>query len=108
MVGFYEVCPLKALPKVDNVYVSGSADDQIRPEWEQSAARRVLGVESVVISGAGHANIFTKAKYAAQLAHACLKGLCRRRLGHNPHCKRSAGRVEKVLGERQAVAVIET
>ena len=66
--------PLKALPKVDNVYVSGSADDQIRPEWEQSAARRVLGVEPVVISGAGHANIFTKA-YAAQLADACVKGL---------------------------------
>ena len=75
MVGFYEVCPLKALPKVDNVYVSGSADDQIRPEWEQSEARRVLGVEPVVISGAGHANIFTKAKYAAQLADACVKGL---------------------------------
>src|SRR5215472_16953176 len=75
MVGFYEVCPLKALPKVDNVYVSGSADDQIRPEWEQSAARRVLGVEPVVISGAGHANIFTNAKYAAQLADACVKGL---------------------------------
>lgn len=73
MVGFYEVCPLKALPKVDNVYVSGSADEQIRPEWEQSAARRVLGVEPVVISGAGHANIFTK--YAAQLADACVKGL---------------------------------
>jgi hypothetical protein len=75
MVGFYEVCPLKTLPKVDNVYVSGSADDQIRPEWEQSAARRVLGVEPVVISGAGHANIFTMAKYAAQLADACVKGL---------------------------------
>jgi Alpha/beta hydrolase family len=75
MVGFYEVCPLKALPKVDNVYVSGSADDQIRPEWEQSAARRVLGVEPVVISDAGHANIFSNAKYAAQLADACVKGL---------------------------------
>ena len=74
MVGFYEVCPLKALPKVDNVYVSGSADDQIRPEWEQSTARRVLGVEPVVISGAGHANNFTKV-YAAQLADACVKGL---------------------------------
>jgi len=73
MVGFYEVCPLKALPKVDNVYVSGSADGQIRPEWQQSAARRVLGVEPVVISGAGHANMFTK--YAAQLADACVKGL---------------------------------
>jgi hypothetical protein len=75
LVGFYEVCPLKALPKVDSVYVSGSADDQIRPEWEQSAARRVLGVEPVVISGAGHANIFSEAKYAAQLADACVKGL---------------------------------
>lgn len=30
MVGFYEVCPLKALPHVENVCVSGSADDQIR------------------------------------------------------------------------------
>jgi hypothetical protein len=47
MVGFYEVCPLKALPKVDNVYVSGS--------------------------GSGHANIFPK--YAAQLADACVKDL---------------------------------
>jgi hypothetical protein len=75
MAGFYEVCPLKALPKVDNVYVSGSADDQIRPEWEQSAARRVLGVEPVIISGAGHANIITNAKYAAQLADACAEGL---------------------------------
>ena len=73
MVGFYEVCPLKALPKVDNVYVSGSADNQIRPEWQQSAARRDLGVEPVVISGAGHANIVTK--YAAELADACIKGL---------------------------------
>ena len=73
MVGFYEVCPLKALPKVDTVYVSGSADDQIRAEWEQSAARRVLGVEPVVISGAGHANIYRK--YAAPLADACVKGL---------------------------------
>jgi hypothetical protein len=73
MVGFYEVCPLKALPNVDTVCVSGSADDQIRPEWEQSAARRDLGVEPVVISGAGHANIY--AKYAAELADACVKGL---------------------------------
>jgi pimeloyl-ACP methyl ester carboxylesterase len=73
MVGFYEVCPLKALPKADNVYVSGSADDQIRPEWEQSAARRVLGVEPIVIPGAGHSTIVTH--YAAQLADACVKGL---------------------------------
>jgi hypothetical protein len=74
MVGFYEVCPLKALPKVDNVYVSGSADDQIRPEWEQSAARRVLGVEPAVIPGAGHANIYA-APYVHQLADAFTEGL---------------------------------
>jgi len=74
LVGFYEVCPLKALPKVDTVCVSGSADDQIRPEWEQSAARRDLGVEPVVISGAGHGNIIY-ARYAAELADACVKGL---------------------------------
>lgn len=75
LVGFYEVCPLKALPKVDNVYVSGSADNQIRPAWEQSAARRILGVEPVVISGAGHADMFSNEQYAAQLADACVKGL---------------------------------
>jgi hypothetical protein len=74
MVGFYEVCPLKALPKVDNVYISGSADDQIRPEWEQSAARRVLGVEPVVISGAGHADIYTP-PYVHRLADAFTEGL---------------------------------
>ncbi len=75
LVNFYEVCPLKALPKIDNVYVSGSADDQIRSEWKQSAARRDLGVEPVVISGAGHADIFAKEKYATQLADACVRGL---------------------------------
>lgn len=73
MPNFYEVCPLKKLPTVENMDISSSADDQIRPEWEQSAARRVLGVEPVVISGAGHANIVTE--YAAQLADACVKGL---------------------------------
>ena len=72
--GFYEVCPLKALPKVDNVYVSGSADDQIRPDWEQSAARQVLAVEPVVIAGAGHADIYT-ALYVHQLADAFIEGL---------------------------------
>ncbi|HET7886834.1 MAG TPA: alpha/beta fold hydrolase [Bradyrhizobium sp.] len=73
MVGFYEICPLKALPRVDTVCVSGSADDQIRPQWEQSAARRDLGVEPVVISGGGHADIYTK--YPADLADACVRGL---------------------------------
>lgn len=74
MVGFYEVCPLKALPKVDNVCVSGSADEEIRPEWEQSAARQVLDVEPVVISGTGHADIYT-APYVHQLADAFTEGL---------------------------------
>lgn len=74
MVGFYEVCPLKGLPKVDNVYVSGSADDQIRPEWEQSAASQALGVAPIVIVGAGHTDIYT-APYVRQLANAFSGGL---------------------------------
>jgi hypothetical protein len=73
IVGFYEVCPLAVLPDADNVCVSGSADDQIRPEWEQSAARRALGVEPVIVSGAGHATLVTQ--YATQLADACVAGL---------------------------------
>lgn len=73
IVGFYEICPLNSLPKVETVYVSGSVDDQIRPAWEQSVARRVLGVEPTVIPGAGHASIVSL--YAAQLADACVAGL---------------------------------
>lgn len=75
MPNFYEVCPLKTMPTVENMGISGAADDQIRPEWEQSAARRVLGVEPVVIAGASHADIVTKEEYTAQLADACVKGL---------------------------------
>jgi hypothetical protein len=73
MKGFYEVCPLTKMPKVDNVDISGSADDQIRPAWEQATARRALGVEPVVVPGAGHADIVTN--YAAQLADAAVRGL---------------------------------
>ncbi|MHB1022790.1 MAG: alpha/beta hydrolase [Acidobacteriaceae bacterium] len=75
MPNFYEVCPLKTMPTVENMGISGAADDQIRPEWEQSAARRVLGIEPVVIAGASHADIVTKEEYTAQLADACVKGL---------------------------------
>jgi hypothetical protein len=73
MPNFYEVCPLKKMPTVENMDISGDADDQIRPEWEHSAARRVLGAEPVVISGAGHSSVVTQ--YANQLADACVKGL---------------------------------
>lgn len=75
MPNFYEVCPLKTMPTVESMDISGAADDQIRPEWEQSAARRVLSVEPVVIAGAGHADIVTKEEYATQVADACVKGL---------------------------------
>lgn len=73
MPNFYEVCPLKKMPTVENMDISGAADDQIRPEWEQSTAGRVLGVEPIVIPGAGHTTIVTQ--YAAQLADACVRGL---------------------------------
>ena len=73
MPNFYELCPLKKMPAVENMDISSDADDQIRPEWEQSAARRVLGVEPIVISGAGHATIVTQ--HGAKLADACVRGL---------------------------------
>jgi len=73
MKGFYEVCPLERLPEVDNIVVSGSADDQINPAWEQSTARRVFRVEPVIVAGAGHANVV--AQYAAQVADAAVRGL---------------------------------
>ncbi len=73
MPNFYEVCPLQKMPAVENMDISGAADDQIRPEWEQATARRVLGVAPVVIPGAGHSTIV--GQYAAQLADACVKGL---------------------------------
>jgi len=73
MKNFYEVCPLKRLPKVDNVDISGAADDQIRPEWEQASARRLLKVEPVIIAGASHADIVIT--YATQVADACVRGL---------------------------------
>ena len=73
MKNFYEVCPLRELPNVESLVVSGADDDQIRPEWEQSAARRLLKVEPVVIPGAGHADIVVT--YAAQLADASVRGL---------------------------------
>ena len=71
--GMAEVCPLKELPKVDYVYVSGEKDDAIRPEWEQWAAREYLHVEPVVVSGAGHGNIGVK--YAKEVVDAATKGL---------------------------------
>jgi hypothetical protein len=73
MEGFYEVCPLATMPKVDNIVVSGSADDQIDPAWEQATARRVLMVEPVIVPGAGHASVVTD--HAAQVADAAVRGL---------------------------------
>lgn len=73
MKGFYEVCPLKRMPDVDNVDVSGAADDQVTPAWEQATARRVLMAEPVIIPGAGHADVVTQ--YAAQVADAAVRGL---------------------------------
>lgn len=74
MPNFYEVCPLDKMPEVENMDISGAADDQIRPEWEQSTGRRVLGVEPVVITNAGHTTIITN-EYAARVADACVRGL---------------------------------
>lgn len=73
MKGFFEVCSLEKMPEVDNVDVSGTADDQINPAWEQVTARRVLTAEPVIVSGAGHTNLVTE--YAQRVADAAVRGL---------------------------------
>lgn len=73
MKGFYEVCPLAKMPDVECIDVSGSADDQINPAWEQATARRVLNAAPVIVAGGGHATLVTE--YAAQLADAAVRGL---------------------------------
>jgi hypothetical protein len=73
MKGFYEVCALQKMPRVDSIDISGGGDDQINPAWEQASARRVLGVEPVIIPGAGHANVVMD--YAAQVADAAVRRL---------------------------------
>lgn len=73
MKGFYEICPLKQMPRVENIDVSGSADDQINPVWERATARRVLMTEPAIVPGAGHANAVTD--YAARVADHAVRGL---------------------------------
>lgn len=73
MKGFYEVCPLAKMPDVDCVDISGSADDQINPAWEQATARRVFKAEPQIVHGAGHSNLVTE--YAAQVADIVVRGL---------------------------------
>jgi hypothetical protein len=73
MKGFYEVCPLANMPDVDCIDVSGSADDEINPAWEQKTARRVFNTEPAIVPGAGHADIVTQ--YAARVADAAVRGL---------------------------------
>ena len=73
MKGFYEVCPLGRMPGVDYIDISGSADDQINPAWEQATARRVFMAEPVIVAHAGHANVVTE--YAAKVADAAVHGL---------------------------------
>jgi pimeloyl-ACP methyl ester carboxylesterase len=58
LAALFETCPLRALPIVDNVFICGAQDEIVRPQWQQESARRLLGVEPVVIPGAGHAAIF--------------------------------------------------
>lgn len=73
MKGFFEICPLEKMPEVDNIDISGAADDQINPAWEQATARRVLLAEPVIVPGAGHANLVTE--YAQRVADAAVRGL---------------------------------
>jgi hypothetical protein len=73
MKGFYEVCPLTKMPSVECIDVSGSADDQINPAWEQKTARKAFKTEPFIVSGAGHADVV--AEYAGKVADAAVRGL---------------------------------
>jgi hypothetical protein len=73
MKGFYEVCPLEKMPNFESIDISGSADDQINPAWEQAMARHTLKVEPAIVPGAGHANLVTE--YSAQVANVAVRGL---------------------------------
>lgn len=73
MKNFYEVCPLKTMPHVDNVDVSGAADEQISPAWEQATARQRLKVEPTIVPGASHIDIVSA--HASELADAAVRGL---------------------------------
>jgi hypothetical protein len=68
--GMREVCPLEELPKLEYVYIAAEHDEAIRPEWQQCAARKYLGIEPVVIPGAGHADIVLG--YVSQVVDAAL------------------------------------
>jgi hypothetical protein len=68
--GMHEVCPLDELPKLEYIYIAAEHDEAIRPEWQQDAARKYLGVDPVVIPGAGHADIVLG--YVSQVVDAAL------------------------------------
>lgn len=73
LAAIFEPCTLKALPDVDNVYVCGAEDEIVRPEWQQESARRLLGIEPVIVPGASHAAIFNT--HTREVADACTQGL---------------------------------
>ena len=75
MPNSYDVCPLDRMPAVENIDICGDADDRVRPEWEQSAASRILGVEPVVIAGAGHANLVHKGRVRSSAFRRLHQGL---------------------------------
>lgn len=72
--GMNEVCHLTGLPQVDYVYISAAKDEAIRPAWEQHAARDLLGVDPVVIAGAGHSSVLRRAGEVVEAATAGLGG----------------------------------
>ncbi|MEB3179039.1 MAG: alpha/beta fold hydrolase [Nostocaceae cyanobacterium] len=64
-----EVFPLQALPDVESVYIVGTQDRIISPEWSRYAARKRLGVDAVELP-AGH---YPQISHPAQLAEILTK-----------------------------------
>jgi pimeloyl-ACP methyl ester carboxylesterase len=49
-----EPCPLETLPNVPALYILGTDDATVRPDWSRKAARERLGIEAIELDG-GHA-----------------------------------------------------
>jgi pimeloyl-ACP methyl ester carboxylesterase len=59
-------CPLGAMPAVETVYVAGSEDRIVNPDWSRRAAPERLGVEPVELAGS-HSPMIARAREVAEL-----------------------------------------
>jgi pimeloyl-ACP methyl ester carboxylesterase len=59
-------CPLEALPAVETVYMMGSEDRMVNPDWSRRVAPERLGVEPVELAGS-HSPMIARPRELAEL-----------------------------------------